>query len=698
MSGGYSSGLVVACAFAALGGCEWFAPVEPEPSFVKGCQVVPTPGREESCNGADDDCDGQVDEGNLCGFGATCELGQCVVAPEVVGICGDGRRDGSEECDDGNLDPGDDCDAECRFTGICANTCGRANDGVCDDGGLGSETSACAYGTDCGDCSPRRDDPCREFPSEGACLDEASIARCTPSGGTLNAAVMVETCSATEICATNTSTLSATCMPTLGECSPGATRCAGDALLACDDNGLWQQKPCAGACVSFAFGDHCPADAGAPTVSGVVRYEARTANAAMNDWGDTFVVGLSSALLVNYRYNPATDSYQVYDATTTSADGFFDLRVPANPDPNDRVVVWLVGLDDAGKVGIAVANPRFEGGGQRAVADVVTRGDKSELWSYAVPLTELVGSREIMIDEGAHSEMARVFDHMRYVYHSTGEIYGRQADPLVVWMQPEVGWECGACSGRHETKVGEMRFAASIWLSHDDDEGYWSDAVVAHELGHWVMDSFGTSPQEGGRHFLGQPTLPGQAWSEGFATFFSSLARADERYFAKRRGTFFWIDLEEMSYPGRAMVLPTAEAEGHPFADDPLLQRIDENVVAAMSYAIARAQTADQTRQPALEIEGRFFLDALATPRMNVKRNNPQAQFPRRYVRHTWSLDQDHQIVNITPVWSMSVPMFADYLDALRCLGDERGIDMDASVAESILSYPYPIDGAPICN
>ena len=39
---------------------------------------------------------------------------------------------------------------------LCTDTCGvRASDGVCDDGGPGSESSSCALGTDCTDCGYR---------------------------------------------------------------------------------------------------------------------------------------------------------------------------------------------------------------------------------------------------------------------------------------------------------------------------------------------------------------------------------------------------------------------------------------------------------------------------------------------------------------------------------------------------------------
>ncbi|MFO7639409.1 MAG: DUF4215 domain-containing protein, partial [bacterium] len=46
-------------------------------------------------------------------------------------VCGDGVREGDEECDDGNRLPGDGCDPSCRFE--CGN--GRLDPNEeCDDG------------------------------------------------------------------------------------------------------------------------------------------------------------------------------------------------------------------------------------------------------------------------------------------------------------------------------------------------------------------------------------------------------------------------------------------------------------------------------------------------------------------------------------------------------------------------------------
>ena len=37
----------------------------------------------------------------------------------------------------------------------CGDACSFANDGICDDGGVGSASAACPHGSDCSDCSPR---------------------------------------------------------------------------------------------------------------------------------------------------------------------------------------------------------------------------------------------------------------------------------------------------------------------------------------------------------------------------------------------------------------------------------------------------------------------------------------------------------------------------------------------------------------
>ena len=93
----------------------------------------------EYCDGAANDCpyDSLKPEGTTCPdtsctINSTCTIdGSCNgIDIYCVGICGDGIKALSEQCDDGNLDNGDCCSSTCKFepsTTVC-----RASKGICD--------------------------------------------------------------------------------------------------------------------------------------------------------------------------------------------------------------------------------------------------------------------------------------------------------------------------------------------------------------------------------------------------------------------------------------------------------------------------------------------------------------------------------------------------------------------------------------
>ena len=58
-------------------------------------------------------------------------------------VCGDGNKEGTEECDDGNQEDGDGCTSSCQITAVCGNEVIEAGE-VCDDGNVvdGDECSA----------------------------------------------------------------------------------------------------------------------------------------------------------------------------------------------------------------------------------------------------------------------------------------------------------------------------------------------------------------------------------------------------------------------------------------------------------------------------------------------------------------------------------------------------------------------------
>lgn len=107
----------------------------------------------------------------------------------VDGVDADGdgfasTTSGGEDCDDtkasvypGATDPdGDNIDQNCDGSDgslLCTDTCADANNGKCNDAGVGSSyTETCEFGTDCTDCGPRN--PCVNtctWAGDGVCDD-----------------------------------------------------------------------------------------------------------------------------------------------------------------------------------------------------------------------------------------------------------------------------------------------------------------------------------------------------------------------------------------------------------------------------------------------------------------------------------------------------------------------------------------------
>ena len=132
------------------------------------CREVVKP-TTEKCDNADNDCNGQVDDGDLCDAGFVCDHGSC------VGACGTGEfrcRDGLE-CDRGFcIDPkcvGVACDAgkACR-AGVCVGACDGVTCPIGEECQLGHCVDLCA-GVTCLD---------KQVCENGLCMSECGCRAC----------------------------------------------------------------------------------------------------------------------------------------------------------------------------------------------------------------------------------------------------------------------------------------------------------------------------------------------------------------------------------------------------------------------------------------------------------------------------------------------------------------------------------------
>jgi hypothetical protein len=164
------------------------------------CKSVVQPGTEK-CNGVDDDCNGQVDDGNLCDAGFVCDHGTCVAK------CGDGEF----QCSGGKV---------CNTDGFCV-------DAAC-------SAVSCAIGTVCvgGKCVAPCDGIVCPSPTVcrvGVCVDPCSGVECL-TGSVCEQGICVPGCGCNP-CPTGTAcdTASQHCVEpacVAVSCAPG-TRCAG---------------------------------------------------------------------------------------------------------------------------------------------------------------------------------------------------------------------------------------------------------------------------------------------------------------------------------------------------------------------------------------------------------------------------------------------------------------------------------------
>lgn len=334
-----------------------------------------------------------------------------------------------------------------------------------------------------------------------------------------------------------TTTLGAECQPT-GACREGESRCRTSQDLESCQGGRWVSQRCPRTCnAGNALGAFCDQAIESRVVNGTANYEARPPNADYTGWGEKRVI--QAAFFTVLSVVDRGEELEAFDAAVADDAGRFSIKVPA-ASPSLLVLV-AAGFGPNGELQFVVASPGF---GRSAQEEPHTVGANPRVWMWATPTPAAGTPVNLVAREENGSGAAHVALYLQVAFRRAAILHpGRPAPSIVAWVEMGTSWDCGSCFSSAGTTAFSKRFATQMWIgAGSNGRSYWSDAVVAHELGHWHMDGFGTSPNEGGKHRLGVPTFPGQAWSEGWATFYSSDVRDDPRYFSQQSGSFFWLN------------------------------------------------------------------------------------------------------------------------------------------------------------
>lgn len=245
---------------------------------------------------------------------------------------------------------------------------------------------------------------------------------------------------------------------------------------------------------------------GAPVVlRGTVSYEARmpTAQGASADCESRAAGRI--ALRVLDREG------RVIDEGSTDASGAFELA-------SDSRATYVEVLASSADLELAVA--RDAGGSRVHAARVRVQGERD------LPIV-------LRDADGNLAGALHLLDTLRRGVESVHEWTGQTLPPLYAYWDRGVTREWSYYRG--ERPEGSGRFCVELLggdpgAQHTSDTDEHDEAIVLHELGHFVMDRLTTDSSLGGQHPRGALIDPGLAWEEGRATWFATAVLGAPRY------------------------------------------------------------------------------------------------------------------------------------------------------------------------
>jgi hypothetical protein len=426
------------------------------------------------------------------------ELGDCggrTITCAAGSLCGADPQSAADAC----VKPGDACGTVPYDPGLCAGTVFE----ICDPITSTLDVADCAdVGAVCtgGSCST----PCGNVTATGTCQGNA-IERCVWSGDAYG--VATEPCAAGETCGFSDETVAPACLPSTpcGLVGP-AGACAGSVLSQCSTGNVVSidcattGEVCAWSGATYACAPG--GTAGARVVSGTVRFEKKLLV--------TFPDGTAGRGAIVQRPARGASVAVVDDAddsvlawALTADDGSYALRYDAAAGASVHVLA-------------ATTNPSAVRPARVVRTDDLVHGFASS--SFAVAASSSIDL--LVTDASSESEAFNVFDDLIEAQDQVRAVLAIAAPHPTVAI-----WERGSQDGTYYEPTGE---AIHLLGGPGDDDGY-DDAPILHEFGHSIEFNYGRFSSLGGAH-NGQPVTPTLAWSEGFATYWSSVARGDSLY------------------------------------------------------------------------------------------------------------------------------------------------------------------------
>lgn len=438
--------------------------------------------------------------------------------------------------------------------------------------GTCNEWEQCIRGL-CVEEPDEEEEGCLFIPDGGRCADLFRIERCVE--GEEGAEVVEERCASGELCELGGD--GAACRPLPENCEVAFSICTEEGKVSFCEDGKRVELPCPHGCSHFDGEARCRERlAGTVLRQGKIFYEHELPNTEMTGWGDSELRPAGHLAVLSLGAS------ELLDASLVRADGSFELLVREEPLPEDRLIfvaqARLMGRETAM---VAAVDPDLPPGMHEAPG---LEGGTPWAWSFKAEESE----EDLVISVEMGSGAVQAFQALYATVSHVASIQGPNLPPLLAFWAPGVDFSCGACFAN----------TYGILLSGGEFQAHRSDSVLLHEAGHYAFRAFGVLPLESGIHCLGVPAPPGQAFSEGHASWYSADLRRSPIHYAEHYGTFCFVDFDKRE-PGTYFEPPRPEYGRH--------QPMNETWVTATLWQLAKSQK-----------DSRIIHEAMTGPELQV--------------------------------------------------------------------------------